>query len=258
MLAVVDTDAAGRGAGGARPARRRGEAGFSLIEILVVLTIVSVVSAGTIIGFRSLIKSELRSQASKLAAAIRYSYDRAISTGSYYRLHINFEENSYRLEKADARVLLNTTERASRNGRGEDRDVEDRRAQEEDLKGQPSGVSGELLPPPSPRRPKFAAYVDSQLKPVRLSRARILDVLTPRQSEAYRTGHAYLHFFPDGHTERALIHIGPESDNPADDDQFSLLVHALTGRVEVLPGRAPTPRDFSLGTGDDGVGKGGR
>ena len=88
--------------------------------------------------------------------------------------------------------------------------------------------------------------------------AMILDVLTPRQSEPYRRGHAYLHFFPDGHTERALIHIGPDSDNPPEDEQFSLLVHALTGRVEVLPGRAPTPRDFALGSGDDGVGKGGR
>ncbi len=241
-----------------RVACRQREGGYSLIEIMLVMAIGGLVAGGAILGFRSLVRSEIRSTATKLAAAIRYSYDRAISTGSYYRLHINFEDNSYRLEKADARVLLNTSERASRNGRGEDRDVEDRRAQEEDQKGQPSGVSGELLPPPSPRRPKFAAYVDSQLKPVRLSRARILDVLTPRQSEAYRTGHAYLHFFPDGHTERALIHIGPESDNPADDDQFSLLVHALTGRVEVLPGRAATPRDFSLGTGDDGVGKGGR
>lgn len=234
------------------------ERGYSLIEIMLVMAIGGLVAGGAILGFRSLVRSEIRSTATKLAAAIRYSYDRAISTGAYYRLHINFDENSYRLEKADARVLLNTSERASRNGRGEDRDIEDRRAQEDDQKGQPSGVSSELLPPPSPRRPKFAAYVDSQLKPVRLSRARILDVMTPRQSEAYRRGHAYLHFFPDGHTERALIHIGPDSDNPAEDEQFSLLVHALTGRVEVLPGRAPTPRDFSPGSGDDGVGKGGR
>lgn len=234
------------------------ERGYSLIEIMLVMAIGGLVAGGAILGFRSLVRSEIRSTATKLAAAIRYSYDRAISTGAYYRLHINFEDNSYRLEKADARVLLNTSERVSRDGRGEDRDVTDRRAQEDEQQGQASGLSGELLPPPSPRRPKFAAYVDSQLKPVRMSRARILDVLTPRQSEAYRSGHAYLHFFPDGHTERALIHIGPDSDSPADDEQFSLLVHSLTGRVEVLPGRAATPRDFALGTGDDGVGKGGR
>lgn len=241
------------------PARRQlSQAGYSLIEIMIVMAIGGLLAGGAIVGFRSLVRSEIRSTATKLAAAIRYSYDRAISTGAYYRLHINFEDNTYRLEKADARVLLNTTERASRDGRGEDRDIADRRAQEDEQNGQVSGVSPELLPPPSPRRPKFAAYVDSQLKPVRLSRARILSVLTPRQNEAYRSGHAYLHFFPDGHTERALIHVGPDAENPSDDEQFSLLVHALTGRVEVLPGRMAAPRDFALGTGDDGIGKGGR
>ena len=126
-------------------------------------------------------------------------------------------------------MLLNTTERASRNGRGEDRDALDRRATEEEQGGTGQRSLPELLPPPSPRRPKFAAYVDSQLKPVRLSRAHP-DVLTPRQNEAYRSGHAYLHFFPDGHTERALIHVGPDAENPGDDEQYSLLVHALTGR----------------------------
>ncbi len=155
-------------------------------------------------------------------------------------------------------MLLNTTERGDRNGRGADRDVEDKRAREEDLQGQPGGLAADLLPPPSPRRPKFAEYRDSQLKPVRLGRVRILDVLTPRQNEAYRAGHAYLHFFPDGHAERALIHIGPDSDNPSEDEQYSLLVHALTGRVEVLPGRAPVPTDFAFGAAGDGVGKGGR
>ena len=34
-------------------------------------------------GLRSLVRSELRSQSSKLAAAIRYSYDRALTTGRF-------------------------------------------------------------------------------------------------------------------------------------------------------------------------------
>ena len=238
MQAAVGIQA---GESGTAARQRRGAAGFSLIEIMVMLTIISVVSAGTIIGFRSLIKSELRGSASKLAAAIRYSYDRAISTGAYYRLHINLDEQTYQLERSETRVLLWDSEDAGKNGRGRDRDSENRKLDQEDRRQQGTGVSADLLPPPSPRRPKFAEYKDSTVPKVHLRKIKIIDLFTPRQPEPYKAGHAYLHFFPDGHTERAIIHLGTEA---GDDDQYTLRVYGLTGRVEVLPGRVLPPPDF--------------
>ena len=222
-------------------ARVPGQSGFSLMEILVALTIVSLVMGGAILGLRSLVKSELRSQSGKLAAAIRYSYDRAISTGAYYRLHMNLDDQTYRLERSEARVLLTEREDSGRAGRGQDRDAQDKQDQAEEERNQGGGMPSELLPPPSPRRPKFAEYKDSTLPKVKLSRVKILDLLTPRQPEPYVSGHAYLHFFPDGHTERAVIHMGTEVE---DSDQYTLIVYGLTGRVEVLPGRVPPPPDF--------------
>lgn len=232
MRAAVDIERA------ETPRSRRGEAGFSLIEIMVVLTIISVVMGGTIIGFRSLLKSELRSTASKLAAAIRYSYDRAISTGAYYRLHVNLDDQTYQLERSETRVLLWESEESGRRGRGLDLDRENKKAEQEEQRS--ANLPKELVPP-SPRRPKFAEYKDSTLPKVRLGRIKIIDLFTPRQPEPYRSGHAYLHFFPDGHTERAIIHLGTD---PADDDQYTLRVYGLTGRVEVLSGRVPPPPDF--------------
>ena len=205
------------------------------------LAIISVVSAGTIIGFRSLAKSELRSSASKLAAAIRYSYDRSISTGAYFRLHLNLDDQTYQLERSENRVLLWDSEDAGKNGRGRDRDVEDRKKEQEERRTQGTGLSAELLPPPSPRRPKFDLVKDSTVPKVTLRHIKILDLFTPRQPEPYKSGHAYLHFFPDGHTERAIIHLGTAS---GDDDQYTLRVYGLTGRVEILPGRVPPPIDF--------------
>jgi general secretion pathway protein H len=234
--------AAGSTAENSRAARRqRGAAGYSLIEIMMVLAIISVVSAGTIVGFRSLIKSELRSSASKLAAAIRYSYDRAISTGAYYRLHLNLDDQTYQLERSETRVLLWDSEDSGKNGRGRDRDSENKKSEQEERQRQGTGVSADLLPPPSPRRPKFAEYKDSTVPKVHLRKIKIIDLFTPRQPEPYKSGHAYLHFFPDGHTERAMIHLGTEA---GDDDQYTLRVYGLTGRVEVLPGRVPPPPDF--------------
>lgn len=221
------------------------QGGYSLIEILVALAVVCLVSGSAIVGLRSLLKTELRGSATKLAAAIRYSYDRAISTGAFYRLHFNLDEQSYRLERSESRVLLGTKENGtSKGGRGEDRDIAARIEEEEEKKTMGSNLPPELMPPPSPRRPKFAEYKDSTLPVIKLKKVHILDIYTPRQPEPFSAGHAYLHFFPDGHTERAIIHLGRER---ADDDQYSLIVHGLTGRVEVRAGRVEPPSDFEAG-----------
>lgn len=231
-----------------RRSHQRREAGFSLVETLTVLAIVGMLLGGAMLGVRALVKSELRSTASRLAGAIRYSYDRAISTGSYFRLHFNLDDQTYRLERSDTRVVLERREDPTRNGRGRDRDEEAAKArQEEETEARNAGLPPELLPPPSPRRPKFAEYKDSTLPEVKLKRVRVLDLITPRQPEPYERGHAYLHFFPDGHTERAVIHLGADA---ADDDQYSLIIHGLTGRVEVLPGRVLPPPDFEAGDSD--------
>ena len=67
---------------------------------------------------------------------------------------------------------------------------------------------------------------------------RLFDVYTPRQREPYKKGKAYLYFFPDGHTERAIVRLSQ------DDDFYTLLVSPLTGRVDVKAGKIEPDRDF--------------
>jgi general secretion pathway protein H len=77
------------------------------------------------------------------------------------------------------------------------------------------------------------------LPKVDLRGCRIRDIYTPRQREPYTEGKAYLYFFPDGHTERAIIHVADTSN-----DIYTLIVQPLTGRVEVRAGDVPVPRGF--------------
>src|SRR5262245_29628666 len=94
-----------RGAGSpARDASRRGSLrsrslrerrGFTLIEIMVVLAIVSLFLTGVIVSARSLAKTDLRSTSSQMASGIRYLFDRARSTGKYYRLVIDLDAGRY-------------------------------------------------------------------------------------------------------------------------------------------------------------------
>src|SRR5262249_52928870 len=86
----------------------------------------------------------------------------------------------------------------------------------------------------------FKSFKDTTLKPVEIKKGvRVADVFTPRQRDAYSEGRAYLYFFPQGFGERAVIHLSDGKDS-----FYSLIVHPLTGRVQVQGGYVEIPRDF--------------
>lgn len=218
--------------------------GFSLVEILVVVAILGLMLGASVYGFRSIAKSELRSSASKLAGAIRYCFDRAITTGAYYRIVLDLDGNKYWAERSDDRMYLSAgKENAPGRGQAFDLQAEEakRDADEKKLEELSTSVGGALVnidPPPKPKRAKFQTFKDTTLPQVKLKRAKLFDVFTPRQREPYLKGRAYLYFFPDGHTERAIVRINDG------DDFYSLVVHPLTGRVEVMSGKVDIPRDY--------------
>jgi len=224
--------------------RARRHSGFTLVEILVSLAIMALVLGGAVYGFRAITKSELRGSASKLAGAIRYCFDRSITTGSYYRLVLDLDGNKYWAERSEDRMYLSREkERNAGRGKAFDWDAEEKRLAEEEEKEKELYAGSNpalqaLEPAPKPKRAKFQTFKDATASQVQLKRAKLADVYTPRQPEPYTAGRAYLYFFPDGHTERALVRL---QDG---DSWYSLVVHALTGRVEVKSGKFDLPRDF--------------
>jgi general secretion pathway protein H len=219
--------------------------GFTLIEIMVVIAIIALASGTALFSLRSAGRTGLRGSASQLGAAIRYCYDRAITTNSYYRMVIDFDANAYWAERSDDRMLLGRDkEKAPGKGQAFDQEAADKARDQQTLdddermreRGQGLGIA--LEPPPHPKRAKFQTFSDAAVKKVMLKGVRLFDVYTPRQREPYKKGKAYLYFFPDGHTERALVRLAEN------EDFYSLLVSPLTGRVDVRPGRIEPERDF--------------
>ena len=211
---------------------------------MVVIAIVGLLLGASIYGFRSIAKSDLRSSSAKMAGAIRYCFDRAVTTGAYFRLVIDLDTNKYWAERSDDRTYLNAgKENAPGRGQAFDVAAEERKRDEDDAKQQEmaTSIGGQMMtldPPPKPKRAKFQTFKDTTLPQVKLAHAKLFDVFTPRQREPYLKGRAYLYFFPDGHTERAIVRLHDG------DDFYSLVVHPLTGRVEVLSGKVDIPRDF--------------
>ena len=201
---------------------------------------------GAVYGFRALARERsARRRASKLAGAIRYCFDRAVTTGAYYRIVLDLDGNKYWAERSDDRMYLTRDkEDVARQGQGASTR---RREREEARRGgrkrqrswrRRGGAARRSSRRPSRGARKFQTFKDATLPQVTLKRARIFDIYTPRQREPYTAGRAYLYFFPDGHTERAVVRL---TDG---DDFYSLVVHPLTGRVEVRAGKYDIPRDF--------------
>lgn len=211
---------------------------------MVVIAIVGLALGASVYGFRAVAKSELRSTSAKLAGAIRYCFDRAITTGSYYRIVLDLDGNKYWAERSEERMYLTAgKEKAPGRGQAFDADADEALKAAEDKKIDDQlrslgGTAATLDPPPRPKRAKFQTFKDATLPQVKLKRAHLMDVLTPRQPEAYQKGRAYLYFFPDGHTENAVVRL---SDGDA---WYSLVVHPLTGRVELRPEKVELRTDF--------------
>ena len=87
------------------PARGRA-GGFTLVEVLVVVLIMSLIVTIGVKGFRSVAKSNLRENAAHLSGAIRYLFDRASITGKYYRLVIDLNDGKYWPEVSDDKFYV--------------------------------------------------------------------------------------------------------------------------------------------------------
>jgi general secretion pathway protein H len=212
---------------------------------MVVIVIFALATGTVIFGLRASTRGGLRGNASQLGSAIRYCYDRAITTNSYYRMVLDFDSNSYWAERSDERKLMGRDkENAPGKGQAFDQEAADKLRDQQEaedderMKERGQGLGIALEPPPHPKRAKFQTFTDAAIKKITLKEVRLFDVYTPRQREAYKKGKAYLYFFPDGHTERAIVRLSQG------DDFYTLLVSPLTGKVEVKPGKIEPDRDF--------------
>jgi len=225
-------------AGGARlrhPRARRAAAGFTLLEILIVIAVLALVMGSAVRGFRALAKSDLRASAKKLSGAARYLFDRASTTGKTHRLVIDLDSGVYWAEVSDDKFYLPREKEtlASRLRAKQDLEEELRRRELEVQNVPLDQVFDASKYQPKewkPKRAEFAAFRETVVKRVKLKHAKVGLVYTPRLYDAQTDGQASIYFFPMGQVEPAIIQVSDESG----ENVYSLVFHPLTGRVEVV------------------------
>ena len=218
--------------------------GFTLIEVMVVFAIAALLVAGSLQGFRSLRKADLREATTQLSGSMRYLFDRASTTGKIHRLVIDMEQEMYWAEVSDDRfyiprdaeseqALRDREDKEAEEDEGEAKKREQVAREAESGKGVSASSSFDLskleVGDFRPKRARFAAFKDLALKPVRLKKTKVRSVYTPRVTEPLTAGRAYIYFFPLGQTEPAIVTMS----NPDGDTVFSLVVHPITGRVRI-------------------------
>jgi general secretion pathway protein H len=212
--------------------RRRSHSGFTLIEILVVLAIVGILAGLSIRGLRSLARSDLRASVSHLSGAIRYLFDRASTTGQYHRLVIDLDQGRYWAEVSDDQFYLPRdpeTEASSKKLAALETELDEKAARQKEMAEAAGDVDQSKVLPMDfrPKKARFGAFKESNLKPVTLKNTQVMDVFTPRVADPVTKGRAYVYFFPLGQTEPAIIHLS----DPTQQTIYSLVVHPITGGV---------------------------
>lgn len=252
---------------------RRRHRGFTLIELMIALTVAATLFAALILGLGALTGARARQAMGELGAAARSLYDTAALTGNTCRLVLllprdDASEFSYRAECASGPVTtsmdrdqeirdatkaaVDAYRKGSRTGSRSAAPAPDPRAAGSGYGsyggyGNPgsygsSAPSGstllDLLDAEKARVEKAAAYSafsTPEIQPRKMKGVRV-SVWTSHQRAKIENGLAYLYFFPQGYAERAQVTVRQGNN------VWTLLVAPLTGRTSIVDGEPEVPK----------------
>ncbi len=108
---------------------------MTLVEVLIVLAISALLIGGVATGLGAGRQAEVSRATNQLANTVRFAFNKARVTGSYYRLLIKLDDSSFSMQRGADRMYLPATDRYGRikvvdPSREKEKDERDRRAEE--------------------------------------------------------------------------------------------------------------------------------
>lgn len=221
--------------------------GLTLIEIMVAMTIAVVLFAAVAMSVGAITGSKAKAATGELAGTIRYIYDTANLSGKTCRLVFDMPSS----REDDEKAVTYWAECAAGNiATSRDRENELKNAtkdRDDKAQGKDTGPSKfsdgsaytELMAREQSRvddQAKFSDYTDETLEKRELPSAVRLSIWTKHQKNEVKDGLAYLYFFPQGFTERAMVKVR-QGDNV-----WTIKVEPLTGKAQVVAEDLEIPR----------------
>jgi prepilin-type N-terminal cleavage/methylation domain-containing protein len=216
-------------------ARQRG---LTLLEVMIVMAIMVIGAGIAVSGFSRLSSIKLRTETNKLAAAIHFAFNRAAANGLYMRMVLDLDAEAYWVEASETPVFL--AEKKRKEGEADQADQLDAGVRAETSPSIHLNIGGHDEKPAAPPTQRQRYQEDGVIPKVQFEGGLdIAGVLTTGQDDVFHTGKAYIHFFPDGRVEPAVIYT-----KDGDDTYYTLMVQPFTGKVTRYAGKIDPPRDF--------------
>ena len=209
-------------------------AGFTLIELMITLAILALASATVISSINSVTSANLRSKAVELTGAIKMNYDRSVMLKRAQRIAFNVDSGTWWVEFSEERFAVSKDRLEGEAGdTGEGDEDEDDGFFDDEIDQSVKKAMNISKGSTFTRDDELEAGKPQPLGDgVCFSR-----IWTGHQEEPFRSGIAYLHFWPGGWTEDARIELveancDEKTDvHPDDTDYITLRIMPLTGRV---------------------------
>lgn len=231
--------------------RQPAQAGMTLLETMIVLAIVGLMMVVGYMGVRHIRQSDLREDATKIAATLRAARTMAVQSGLPHRVILDMEKQTYGIEVCERGARI-----AAPSEDDDDDDPADyagmsaaeiMAAKKKDVlselgdqvaKDRAEAFADALARQGSACQPVALAGDDEATGKVRKDRGiEIKEVWAQHFDEPKKDGQVTLSFFPLGYTEKAVVVVA------TDDASYSLVVHGMTGRIEIQSGELDDPED---------------
>ncbi len=190
-----------------------GTAGFSLIELLVVIGIIAMTMGVSISFMGDTFGTDIKKETRHLAAVIQFAYNESITKSVTHRLVFDLSDQVYWLEIGGEKSTVDAADLAPPEDKPKDQD-------------ESKTPEGEAPPPVE----AFADASSNVVRRVKLDDTVLLrDVFVAHQKELVVEGRAFLYFFPTGLTEMAVIHLSNEDQTR----NYSVIVNPVTGNTRI-------------------------
>lgn len=186
--------------------------GFSLLELLIVVGILGLVGLIAIPSISNTFRFSVQSSAREIATLIKDASNSAQITGKIHRIAYDLKNEQYWVESSSENTLLKSDESKEKE-KEQNHGIFSSKESEEDKK-----KNGGFHQEGSLTKKKRNLPIGVKFK----------DVFTEQGDAPITDGIAYTHLFPQGMSEKSLIHLEDTAKN-----EVSLVVMNLLGRCQV-------------------------